>query len=192
MPKKTRLYGQLFLSALQLSAFTFGGGYVMIPLMRRKFVDQLHWIDEEEMLDFAAIAQSSPGAMAVNAALLVGYRMAGIPGAMVTLLGTVLPPLAILSLISLFYQAFRDNVVVSRVMRGMQAGVAAVIADVVFTMGRGVLAEKRALGAVLIVLAFAAAYFLRVNVVIVLLACGAVGALDGWLAYRKRRKEGEA
>ena len=70
----------LFLSTFQLSAFTFGGGFVIIPLMRKKFVEKLKWIDEQEMLDLTAIAQSSPGAIAVNASILVGYRVAGIPG----------------------------------------------------------------------------------------------------------------
>ena len=75
-------YLTLFLSTLQLSAFTFGGGFVIVPLIRRKFVEQLHWIDEQEMLDLTAIAQSSPGAIAVNAAILVGYQIAGVLGAL--------------------------------------------------------------------------------------------------------------
>ena len=97
-PKHSRKdYLTLFTSTFTLSAFTFGGGFVIIPLMRKKFVEQLHWIDEEEMMDLTAIAQSSPGAIAVNASILVGYRVAGVPGALVTVLGTVLPPLIILS-----------------------------------------------------------------------------------------------
>ena len=84
----------LFLSTLQLSACTFGGGFIIIPLMRKKFVEELHWIDEQEMLDLTAIAQSSPGAIAVNASILVGYHVAGVAGALLTVLGAVLPPLA--------------------------------------------------------------------------------------------------
>lgn len=99
-------YLTLFTSTFTLSAFTFGGGFVIIPLMRKKFVEQLHWIDEEEMMDLTAIAQSSPGAIAVNASILVGYRVAGVPGALVTVLGTVLPPLIILSIISFFTLRF--------------------------------------------------------------------------------------
>ena len=98
MKKDFAFYRKLFCSTFYLSAFTFGGGYVIIPLMRKKFVEQLHWIDEEEMMDLTAIAQSSPGAIAVNASILVGYRVAGVPGALVTVLGTVLPPLIILSI----------------------------------------------------------------------------------------------
>ncbi len=135
-------FRKLFLSTLQLSACTFGGGFVIIPLMRRKFVEELHWIEEEEMMDLTAIAQSSPGAIAVNASLLVGYRVAGIFGALITLSGTVLPPLVIISIISLFYKAFRDNVIVNMAMTGMLAGVAAVICDVVITMTKSILDRK--------------------------------------------------
>ena len=86
---------RLFLSTLELSACTFGGGFVIIPLMRKKFVEELGWIEEQEMLDLAAIAQSSPGSIAVNVSILVGYRVAGVPGALLTTLGSVLPPLVI-------------------------------------------------------------------------------------------------
>ena len=186
-PKGLRLYRTLFLSSLQLSAFTFGGGYVIVPLMRRRFVEQLHWIDEEEMLDMTAIAQAAPGAMAVNAALLVGYRMAGFVGALVTMAGTILPPLLMLTVISYFYEAFRDNTVVALILKGMRAGVAAVIADVVVTMARGVARERRLLPLLLMAGAFAASYFFAVNVALILLICGAAGALDTLI--RRRREE---
>lgn len=184
-------YRTLFLSALQLSTFTFGGGFVIIPLMRKKFVEKLHWIDEQEMMDYTAIAQSSPGAIAVNAAILVGYRVAGVAGALITVLGTVLPPLIILSVISFFYAAFRDNQIVSMAMAGMAAGVAAVICDVVVTMGAGVLRLRRVLPVLVMLGAFAAACFFDVNVVVIILVCGVIGALDTIrLERRERRKEG--
>ena len=104
-------YKKLFLSTFKLSACTFGGGFVIVPLMKKRFVEELGWIGEDEMLDMIAIAQSSPGAIAVNASILVGYHVAGFPGAMITVLGTVLPPLIIISIISLFYQTFRDNAI---------------------------------------------------------------------------------
>jgi chromate transporter len=91
-------------------------------------------LEEEDMLNMAAVAQSSPGAIAVNASILVGWRLMGITGAMISILGTVLPPLIILSVISLFYAAFRSNAVVSAVLKGMLSGVCAVIFDVVITM----------------------------------------------------------
>ena len=134
MEKNRKFYLKLFLSTFYLSAFTFGGGYVIVPLMRKKFVNEYGWIDENEMIDLIAIAQSAPGVIAINASLIIGYKLAGILGAIVALVGTVLPPLIIISIISLFYIAFRDNRIVNGAMQGMQAGVAAVIADVVFKM----------------------------------------------------------
>ena len=105
MDKKDKCW-QLFLSTFKLSACTFGGGFVIIPLMRERFVKKLHWIEEEEMLDLTAIAQSSPGSIAINASILVGYHVAGIPGALITVVGAALPPLIIISVISVLYQAF--------------------------------------------------------------------------------------
>lgn len=99
-------------------------------------MEELGWIEEDEMMDLTAIAQSSPGAIAVNASILVGYHVAGFSGAMLTVLGTILPPLMIISIISMFYQAFRDNAIVNMVMAGMLCGVAAVICDVVINMAK--------------------------------------------------------
>lgn len=180
-------FRKLFWSTFQLSACTFGGGFVIIPLMRKKFVEELGWIEEQEMLDLTAIAQSSPGAIAVNASILVGYHVAGIPGALITVAGTVLPPLIIISVISLFYTAFRDNVIVNMAMSGMLAGVAAVICDVVFTMGRQVLGKKRVLPLVMLLGAFAAARFFKVNIIVIILVCGVVGALD--TIYQERKEK---
>ena len=133
----------LFFSTLRISACTFGGGFVIVPLLRRKFVEDLGWVEDQEMLDLAAIAQSAPGPIAVNASVLVGYKVAGIPGALTAALGTALPPLVIISIISLFYAAFRANPVVDMVMKSMLAGVAAVIADVVITMAGKVCSGKK-------------------------------------------------
>lgn len=189
MKSSCKKYLTLFLSTLKLSACTFGGGFVIIPLMRKKFVDQLHWIDEQEMLDLVAIAQSSPGAIAVNASILVGYHVAGITGALITVLGTVLPPLVIISVISLFYQAFRDNVIVNLVMKGMLAGVAAVICDVVINMVIGIIKQKRILPVSIMVAAFIATYFFKVNIIFIIIFCGSIGALD--VLYRiKKGKAG--
>ena len=91
-------YWKLFYATLTLSAFTFGGGYVIVPLMKERFVDDYHWIDEEEMMDLVAISQSSPGPLAINASILVGYRMAGVVGALITILATALPPLEIITI----------------------------------------------------------------------------------------------
>lgn len=189
--KEKRLYWKLFWATFQLSAFTFGGGYVIVPLMRRKFVMNLHWLEEDEMLDLTAIAQSTPGAMAVNASVLVGYRVAGLPGAFVTVLATILPPFLILSVISLFYTQFRDNWAVNLVLKGMQAGVAAVICDVVVSMGWNIFKLRRVLPVIMMAGAFVASWFFDVNVVLVILLCAVVGAIDTWRRERAGKKEGK-
>ena len=168
---------QLFLSTLYISAFTFGGGFVIVTFMKKKFVDELHWIDEDEMLDLTAIAQSSPGSIAVNAAILVGWRVGGAAGIAIAVLGTLLPPMLILSMISFFYAAFASNRDVALTLRGMQAGVAAVILDVVCGLGSKVVKEHSALSIALMLCAFAATFFFKINVVFILLAAALVGAV---------------
>lgn len=178
-------YLTLFFSTFKLSACTFGGGFVIIPLMRRRFVEELGWIDEQEMMDMAAIAQSSPGAIAVNAAILIGYNVAGIPGALLTVLGTILPPLLIISMVSFVYQQLRDNVIVNMAMTGMMAGVAAVILDVVIKLVQDILKRKQVLPVVVLILSFAAVHFLEVNIIIIILICGIVGALAAGREVKK-------
>ena len=192
MKKDLKFFWTLFISTFTLSAFTFGGGYVIVPLMRKKFVETLGWIDEEEMLDLIAIAQSAPGPIAVNSSIIIGYRLAGIPGAVVTTFGTVLPPMVILSVISQFYTAFRDNVVVSLVLKGMGIGVAAVIVDVVYTMAKGVVKTKDALWIIVMCAALVVALFTSLNVVFVILACGVVGAINVIAQDKKTGKGGKA
>lgn len=192
MDHKKNIYKKLFISSFYLSAFTFGGGFVIIPLMKKKFVDDLQWIEEDEMLNIAAIAQSSPGAVAVNSSILVGYRIAGILGSLVTILGTVLPPLIIVSVISLFYNAFRDNIVVNAVLKGMQIGVAAVIADVVLNLGGNIIKEKDIISIFVIIGAFITTYFLKINVMYIILVCGCIGAFRILIQTKKNQKDGNS
>lgn len=190
-PSGKKLLAQLFLSTLTLSAFTFGGGYVIVTLMKKKFVDEYHWIDQEEMLDLVAIAQSAPGAIAVNGAIVVGFKLAGIAGLLVSVLATVLPPFVILSVISLFYEAFASNEIVALALAGMQAGVGAVIASVVYDMGSGVVKSRDWLGIFLMAVVFVLNYFLNVNVMLLIIACGLLGVVRT-LLESKREKGGEA
>ena len=185
MNNKKQTYRKLFFSTLKLSACTFGGGFVIIPLMRKKFVEELHWIEEQEMLDLTAIAQSAPGAIAVNASILVGYHVAGVLGALMTVLGTILPPLVIISVISFFYASVRDNAIVNMIMTGMLAGVAAVICDVVITMGIEIIKQKRILPIIVILVSFIAVRFFDINIILIILICGAVGAVDTYIRMKK-------
>lgn len=188
MKEKRTVLWKIFISTLYLSTFTFGGGYVIVSLMKKKFVDEYHWIEENEMLDLVAIAQSAPGAIAVNGAIVVGYKLAGIAGVMTAILGTVIPPFLILSILSVFYQAFRSNYVVSQMLEGMQAGVGAVIASVVFDMGEPIIKEKDILSILILAGAFIASYMWKINVVFIILFCGALGACRTLLGKRRRKK----
>ena len=181
---------QLFASCFYISAFTFGGGFVIVTFMKKKFVDRPHWIDNEEMLDITALSQSAPGSITVNASILLGWRIAGLPGMLAAVLGAVLPPILILSVISLFYTAFASDRIVALALRGMRAGVAAVILDVVWSLGSDVVKERSILHIAVMAAAFAAVCFFRVNVMLVILAAGLIGAVRAlWLKGQQRKGE---
>ena len=156
---------KLFITTLYISSFTFGGGFVIVTFMKKKFVDELHWLDEQEMLDMTALAQSAPGAIAVNA--------------------TILPPMVILSIISVFYTAFASNRYIALLLKGMQAGVAAVILDVVFDLGSKVARSGSWVYIALMAAAFVANTVLHINVILVILAAAAFGVVRALLQQKK-------
>lgn len=183
--KKSELLRKLFFSTLYLSAFTFGGGYVIVSLMQKKFVEEYHWIDESEMLDLIAIAQSSPGPIAVNGAIVVGYKLAGVIGALTAIVSTIIPPFVIISIVSTFYTLFRDSFIMSQMLEGMQAGVGAVIASVVFRMASGIVSSKNIFFIGILIAAFLAVCIYKVNVVYIILICALLGA--GYTIFAQRR-----
>ena len=177
MASKSAILKKLFFSTFYLSAFTFGGGYVIITLLKQKFVDEIHWISEEEMLDLVALAQSSPGPIAVNGAILVGYKLAGLSGVLISVLGAVIPPFVILTLISSFYAAFKSNMIIKTLLTGMKAGVAAVIMSVVFDMMTGVTKSGDPALVIVMLAAFLANFIFHINVVFIILLTAAFGAV---------------
>lgn len=187
MDSKKKVLWKIFISTLYLSAFTFGGGYVIVTLMKKKFVDDYHWIEENEMLDLVAIAQSSPGAIAVNGAIVVGYKLAGLSGVLVSIIGTIIPPFVIISIISICYNAFRSNYLVSQMLEGMQAGVGAVIASVTYEMGAGIMKENSKMSFLIMAGAFIASCIYEINVVYIVIICGLIGVIR---TYIRRKEEG--
>jgi chromate transporter len=168
---------KLFITTFGISAFSIGGGYVIVSMMKKKFVDELQWIDEQEMLDIIAIASSTPGVIAVNASILLGYRIGKIRGALTAVLATVLPPLVMLSVIFIFYDLFRENLIVSIVLKGMQAGVAALLVDVVLNLGKTAVKSKDSLSYLIILAAFAASFFFKINIIIIIITCVIIGSV---------------
>ncbi|SFQ44345.1 chromate transporter [Butyrivibrio proteoclasticus] len=177
----------LFLSTLYLSAFTFGGGYVIITLLKNKFVDELKWISEEEMLDYVAIAQSSPGPIAVNGAIVIGYKICGFPGILVAVLGAIIPPFVILTVISAFYAAFKTNPYIQSLLFGMKSGVSAVIVSVVWDMAFGIVKKKDVFLIVIMAAAFILNYYLKVNVILIIVATLIIGILRSLIKARGER-----
>ena len=176
----------LFKSMFVLSACTFGGGFVIVSLMKKRYVEELKWLDEDEMLDVTAITQSCPGPLPVNASVIIGYRMAGVVGSLTAILGTIIPPMVIISIISLFYNQFRTNPYIATALQVMRAGVAAVIFDVVINLAGNVIKTKRILYIAMMVIAFVATYFLDVSAMIVIIVCLCIGLID--LAFTMGKK----
>lgn len=183
---KLKTLWQLFVATFLLSAFTFGGGFVIVSLMKKKFVEELGWLEEDEMLDITAIAQSSPGPIPINASVILGYRMCGIVGSLVAILGTALPPMIIISVISVFYTQFRTNRIIATALQVMRAGVAAVICDVVINLAQKVVQTRRALYILLMAAAFVGKVILGLDAMVVILCCLVVGLVD--LAYEQKCK----
>ena len=187
MKKGLRVYWQLFWSTFTISACTFGGGYVIVPLMRKTFVEKLHWIQEEEMMDFTAIAQSTPGAMAVNASILVGNRVAGALGTLVAVIGTMIPPFVIIGIISFCYDAFRSNQIVAAVLKGMESGIAAVIIDAVWDMAKGYFKKPLKVPSIVVMAAaFCATWFFDINVAYIIIVSGFAGAVAAVVASKRK------
>lgn len=180
---------KLFFTMLYISTFTFGGGFVIVTLMKKKFVDEYKLLEEQEMLDIIAIAQSTPGPIALNGAVILGKRIGGIKGIIAASLGTVIPPVAIITLISFFYNAFSENIYVSTVLKGMSAGVAAVVLDVVFSLSEKFIKHKKIFDILLILLSFSLVFFLDINVIIIILAAVILGTVTTLVKRRKAVKK---
>ena len=177
----------LFKSMFLLSACTFGGGFVIVSLMKKKFVEELKWLEEDEMLDITAITQSSPGPLPVNASVIIGYRMQGIPGSLAAVLGTILPPMFVISLICVFYTEFRQNLYIAAALQVMRAGVAAVILDVTWNLAKNVWNSHSVFYTSPMALSFCGAYFFGVSAMIIILICLVIGITEAVLTSYKKK-----
>lgn len=177
-PKRGRhFYRALFFSTFLISAFTVGGGFVIIPLLKAKYVDEYGWLEDKETLDLAALAQSLPGIMAVNASILLGYRMAGIPGALTALSATILPPLITLSIIAQAYEAYAASPVVRLVLKGMQCGATALIVSVAVDLVLKQCRQGLSLSLLILVGTFIANFCFGVNLMLLIVIDAIVGFL---------------
>lgn len=170
----------------RMSAVTFGGGYAMLPILRREFVDNLGWMDEETIMDYYALSQSLPGLIAVNVSVFIGYRYKGVIGAIVAALGMVSPCLIIITAIALFLSGFRDNIYVQRALGGVSVCVVALILQTVLGLWKKGVKDK--LGIVIFAVIFALNLLTDISPVVLVISCGIVGIVAGAL----RKDKGEA
>ena len=192
MEKKTldsKILWELFRSTFILSASTFGGGFVIVSLMKKKFVEELGWLEESEMLDITAIAQSSPGPIPINASVILGYRMQGIIGSLVAILGPSIPPIFIISVISLFYKQFRESTVIATALMVMRAGVAAVICDVVIKLAQNIIKTKSVLYTSLMFITFIMTYVFGISAMTVIFLCLGIGFVTLFMEIVKSKQQ---
>ena len=173
----------LFWAFFKIGAFTFGGGYAMIPLIQRETVEKQGWISDDDILEVVAIAESSPGPIAINAATFIGYRVAGFLGALCATLGVVLPSFVVILAISGVLRQFQHIKAVQYAFVGIRAGVLALIVKAFWGMLKK--AEKSAVSYAIMLCVFAAVVFWDVSVVLLLLLCALLGL--GITAWKGRK-----
>ena len=186
MDSKWKRILTLFLTFFKIGAFTFGGGYAMIPLIQREIVEKHGWMTDEDILDIFAIAESTPGPIAINSATFVGFRTAGFWGSALATTGVVLPSFVIILLISFLLTGFADIPAVKYAFFGIRAGVLALLVKALWTMYK-----KNPKGLVAYILmggAFIATAFLKVPVLAVLGGCAAIGLISSFIVARKEGK----
>ena len=174
---------KIFLTFFKIGAFTFGGGYAMIPLIQREAVENHHWVADEDILDIVAIAESTPGPIAINAATFVGYRVKGFAGALAATLGVVLPSFCIILAISYVLRQFQELKVVQYAFNGIRAGVLVLMLKALIKMLK---TNRKSIVAYCIMgIAFVLTAFLRVNTFLVIALCALTGLISALIAERR-------
>ena len=170
-----RILWELFASFARIGALTFGGGYAMIPMLEREVVNRHHWATEEELMDYYAVGQCTPGVIAVNVATFVGYKIAGNLGGVVATLGVVTPSLLIIMLIASVLQNFADVPAVKSAFAGIRVCVSVLIFNAVLKLWKKAVVDKATL--VLFVLVFLLSLFTKPSPVVLVVFCAAAGIL---------------
>lgn len=177
----------VFLTFLRIGAFTFGGGYAMIPLIQRETVEKHKWISDDDILEIIAIAESTPGPIAINSATFVGYKVAGFWGAFCATFGVVLPSYVTISIISLLLREFQDIKAVQYAFFGIRAGVLALILKSLWTMFKK--CKKGVIPYLTVAVSFVIAAFTDINVLFIIIGCAVFGLITSMLAERKEQQK---
>lgn len=168
-----KLLAQLFITFLKISPVTFGGGYAMIPLIEREIVDKRRWMKTQEIADVFAVAESVPGAIAINSATFIGFRLAGVLGAIVAMIGVMIPTFLIVVLLSIFFLQVQDHPKVEAAFTAIRATIVALIAYAAVNIGKTAAIDKTTTG--LIIITVAAMFFLPIHPVLLIIGGGLLG-----------------
>lgn len=166
---------EMFIAFFKIGAFTFGGGYAMIPLIEEEVVNNKKWIEKEEFMDILVVSQSLPGALAVNCSMFLGYKIAGIVGGCVALLAVILPSFFIILLIAAFFMQFRNNYYVNAAFMGINAAVPLLVLVGAISLGKGL--ERNTRTIIIIIIALISLVFFDIHPVIVIVASAIYGAV---------------
>ncbi len=175
---------ELFLTFSKIGAFTFGGGYAMIPLIQKEVCENKKWLNEKDISDIVTISESTPGSIAINAATFVGFKTAGFVGACMATLGVVLPSFLIISLISLILTQFQSIKAVRYAFMGIRVAVLALILKALFMMFKS--AKKKVISYVIMGVSLVLTAFLKIDAVLVIIGCGLFGLL--WSVLNRKEK----
>lgn len=176
----------LFWTFAKMGAVTFGGGYAMLPIIQREVVEKRHWATEEEVMDYYAIGQCTPGIIAVNTSTFIGYKIKGIIGGFVATMGFVFPSLIIITIIAMFLQNFADIVWVKYAFNGIRACVCALILDAVIKLGKKSIVDPWCVVIVLLVLGFS--LFADVSPILIVVAAAVLGIVLKTLQRKAGKK----
>ena len=188
MKEKLKKVFQLFITFIKIGAFTFGGGYAMVPLIQRETVEKKKWINDDDILEIVAIAESTPGPIAVNSATFVGYKTAGVLGAAAATIGVVLPSFTIIYFISFVIDKFENKTAVKYAFSGIRAGVLALIIKALWTMSKK--SAKNIISFIITAFAFIFAA-LNINVIYIILACAVTGIVSSLIMSGREKKKND-
>ena len=172
---KIKLVFKLLITFLKIGAFTFGGGYAMIPVIQREIVEKNKWITEDDILNIIAIAESTPGPIAINSATFVGYQVAGVLGSAAATFGVVFPAFMIIYIISFFLRQFEELKVIKYAFNGIRAGVLSLLLNALISMGKK--CPKNLMSYIIVAASFAVVAIFDVNVLFVIIGCAVTGVV---------------
>jgi chromate transporter len=186
MMKKDYSLWALFLTFLKIGALTFGGGYAMMPVMRKEVVEKKQWADDDDILKILVISESTPGVFAVNSATFIGYKIAGFKGSVMATLGVIIPSFIIISLISLFLVQFKQLTLVAYAFYGIQAGVAILITRAAFKLSKKI--HFNVFAVIILMTSMLIAVFTEISVIFVLIGAALLGIFYGFMTNLKEAK----